>query len=97
MSLLHSVHSGSRSLPGTLVIWGGEIIRTVTAGEKSDIIVLETPLDHWEKPLSDVHSQGRFIVQDNRFLDPAVYAKGRKITVAAREWPTGAYYNYRRA
>ena len=32
--------------------------------------------------MSDVHSQGRFIVQDNRFLDPAVYTKGRKITVA---------------
>jgi outer membrane lipoprotein len=96
----NTVHSDPAAYRGTLVIWGGEIIRTVTTGEKSDIIVLETPLDHWGKPLSDVHSQGRFIVQDNRFLDPAVYAKGRKITVAGviigeqRNRLDRTYYNY---
>jgi outer membrane lipoprotein len=77
-----SVHSNPAAYRGTLVIWGGEILRTVNSEGKSDIIVLETPLDQWEKPVSDVHSRGRFIVQDNRFLDPAVFAKGRKITVA---------------
>lgn len=77
-----TVLSNPAAYSGTVVIWGGEIIRTVNTDGQSEITVLQTPLDGREMPMSDVHSQGRFIVKDNHFLDPVVYAKGRKITVA---------------
>jgi len=67
---------------GSIVIWGGQIIQTIPQDQKSEILVLETPLGGDEKPLDDTHSQGRFIVQSDQFLDPEVYRKGRKITVA---------------
>ncbi len=67
---------------GSITIWGGNIIETVTNPSGSEIIVLETPLDYMEMPESRKYSQGRFIAKATKFLDPEVYKKGKKITVA---------------
>ncbi|MEJ2723323.1 MAG: Slp family lipoprotein [Deltaproteobacteria bacterium] len=67
---------------GSIVLWGGSIIETVTLTEGSEIFVLQTPLDHMEVPAASRHSQGRFIAKSSRFLDPEIYKNGRKITLA---------------
>lgn len=67
---------------GSIVIWGGKIIETHNVTGGSEIIVLETPLDYQEMPESEKYSQGRFIAKSSTFLDPEVYSKGKRITVA---------------
>jgi outer membrane lipoprotein len=68
---------------GKIVLWGGVVVETVNRGPKeTDIIVLETPLGWDEKPKATQYSQGRFIARSQEFLDPIVYQKGRKITLA---------------
>jgi outer membrane lipoprotein len=68
---------------GSVVIWGGTIIRTVDNRQAgSDVFVLQSPLGSTDKPEAADYSQGRFIGVSPSFLDPLVYSKGRKITVA---------------
>jgi len=69
---------------GDIVLWGGTIIETKNLKEGTELIVLETPLGRGERPRSAKHSGGRFIAKSGRFLDPAVYAAGRKITLAGQ-------------
>ncbi len=44
--------------------------------------VLQLPLGTGQRPDITAPSQGRFIVIYKRFVDPLIYEKGRKITVA---------------
>jgi outer membrane lipoprotein len=67
---------------GSIVIWGGEIIRTTNLKNSTEILILDTPLDYQGMPESAELSRGRFIVKSPQFLDPALYKKGRKLTVA---------------
>jgi outer membrane lipoprotein len=67
---------------GSIVIWGGKIIETHNIADGSEILVLETPLDYQEMPDAEKYSQGRFIAKSSTFLDPEVYKRGKKITVA---------------
>lgn len=67
---------------GDIVLWGGKIIETINQKDGTEIIVLETSLDYLERPENDHESKGRFIAKTQKFLDPAIYKKGRKITVA---------------
>jgi outer membrane lipoprotein len=67
---------------GKIVLWGGQILEMVNYKEGSDIIVLDTPLDYQERPEAARYSRGRFIARSPTFLDPAIYRKGKKITLA---------------
>ena len=67
---------------GDFVLWGGKIIETTNLKDGTEIIVLETPLNYLEEPKSEHQSEGRFIAKSMKFLDPVIYKKGRKITVA---------------
>ncbi len=69
---------------GETFIWGGTIVKTTTVKEGSRIEVLQNPLDKKDMVKSTDETQGRFIVATSKFLDPAVYAGGRLITVAGR-------------
>jgi outer membrane lipoprotein len=69
---------------GAIVIWGGRIVETTNTPGGSEIIVLETPLNGWEEPGAAEYSPGRFIAQSSDFLDPAIYAPGRRITLAGQ-------------
>ena len=64
------------------VIWGGRIVETIPQPEGSETIVLETPLDYEEMPEAAKYSQGRFIAKSSKLLDPEIYKKGMKITLA---------------
>ncbi len=67
---------------GSIVIWGGIIIGVANRPEGTALTVLETPLSYRERPEHSERSRGRFIAVTSQFLDPAVYSRGRKVTVA---------------
>ncbi len=69
---------------GDMVIWGGVIIKTIVREVGTEIVVLETPLGWGEEPKSAAYSRGRFIASSSKFLDPAIYNEGRKITLAGK-------------
>jgi outer membrane lipoprotein len=67
---------------GNTVILGGYILETNNLTDQTSIKVLQAPLGVTEEPKSKDYSEGRFIISEKGFLDPEVYSKGRKITVA---------------
>ncbi|MGE5188439.1 MAG: Slp family lipoprotein [Gemmatimonadota bacterium] len=69
---------------GATVAWGGVIVETRNRRGGTDLVILETPLEYGDVPADPDSYEGRFIARTSRFLDPAIYAKGRKITVAGK-------------
>lgn len=67
---------------GNTVILGGYILETRNLPDKSSIKVLQAPLGMGEGPKSRDDSEGRFIISNKGFLDPEIYSKDRKVTVA---------------
>ena len=76
------VFQDPKAYKGSIVIWGGVIIRTVNLKNGSELFVLETPLGSREKPKDSDYAQGRFIAISSSYLDSLVYHKGRKVTLA---------------
>lgn len=76
---------------GRTVILGGQLIQVHNVPEGTLLEVLHKPLDAYERPLLTDRTEGRFMVLCDGYLDPAVYAQGREITVAGRVlgWRTG--------
>lgn len=68
-------------LQGKLVRWGGTIINTQNQKDKTEITLLSQAMNKYGEPQQGDKSQGRFIAVVNGFLDPAIYAPGRALTV----------------
>ena len=66
---------------GKQVLWGGVIMKTVNLKDKTQIEVLAYPLNSRERPNIDQPPSGRFIFENQGFLEPANYASQRQITV----------------
>lgn len=64
------------------VRWGGVIIDVENQEHFSLMQVLYHPLDYSGRPQLHKTGEGRFVVKSVEFLDPAVYAKDKEITVA---------------
>jgi len=69
---------------GQTVVFGGEIVRTQPLQDETLLEVLHKPLDASGQPLMTDQSEGRFLVRCAGFLDPAIYAPGREVTVTGR-------------
>lgn len=68
---------------GSRVRWGGILVDTRPETARTCFEVLALPLDSEGEPLRErTVSEGRFIACSPGFYDPALYAKGREITVA---------------
>ena len=68
---------------GARVRWGGELIETEPQAERTCFVVLALPLYAGGEPRgSRSRSLGRFVACSAGFYDPALYAKGRLITIA---------------
>ncbi len=63
------------------VIVGGEIIATQPRPGETEIELLTRPLRRDDSPQYTDRSEGRVLLKVKEFLDPAVYAKGRRLTV----------------
>jgi outer membrane lipoprotein len=66
---------------GEVVILGGRIIETKISSPLSELIILQIPLNSSGQPVDPDQSQGRFIVQAEKILDPEIYRKDMLITV----------------
>jgi len=63
------------------VTWGGVILETHTKQDQTEIMILSKRLTASTRPVEQDESLGRFVAQSGMFLDPALYAKNREITV----------------
>src|SRR5215510_9257350 len=63
------------------VILGGEILATLPKPGSTEIEILSRPLGRGDVPERTDVSEGRFLARTPEFLDPAIYARGRRITV----------------
>ena len=79
---LDKARDNPNAVIGQRVRWGGTIaaVENRTADTWLDVVVRE--LDSHGRPREVDQSQGRFLARANGFLDPAVYTKGREVTVA---------------
>jgi outer membrane lipoprotein len=66
------------------VLWGGVILGTTNLKDSTRIEVLAYPLDTDRRPQRDRDPQGRFILEQAGFLEPASYAEGRLITTVGK-------------
>lgn len=69
---------------GRTVILGGDILKTENAKQQTSIEILQKPLDRLEAPRLTDQTAGRFIAKCDKYLDPAIYDRGRQITVAGK-------------
>ena len=77
------VRQNPNSYQGKSVVWGGEIIETVNQKDgTTQIEVFQRPLGWREEPNGALASEGRFLILAREYLDPYLFRKGRKITVA---------------
>ena len=94
------LRSDPQAFLGKVVILGGDIVETDNRPDGTTIIVLQKPLGRDERPRIQDASGGRFIVRFSEYLDPAVFAPHRRVTVAGvvegtEERPVGeAPYRY---
>ena len=63
------------------VVLGGVILSTRPKVGQTEIEVLSRPLGESDAPRRTDRSDGRFLVTTPDFLDPAVYATGRRLSV----------------
>jgi len=79
---LSVVAKAPESYKGKTVLWSGVIINSINLKEGTMIEVLQKPPDFRGEPKDVDYSEGRFLILDPRYLDVAIYTRGRKITVA---------------
>jgi outer membrane lipoprotein len=80
---LKQVQEDPNAYKGKSVVWGGEIIQTVNQQDgTTEIEVFQRPLGWREEPKDTLASEGRFLIIADKYLDPYVFRRGRKITVA---------------
>jgi outer membrane lipoprotein len=66
---------------GRRVMLGGDIIATRPLPDRTEVELLSKPLAADDRPPLGDASDGRVIVTTPHFLDPAVYAERRRLTV----------------
>ena len=80
---LSQVRQNPDTFKGKLVVWGGEIIETVNQKDgTTQIEVFQRPLGWRGEPKETTASEGRFLILADKYLDPYVFQRGKKITVA---------------
>ena len=90
--------ASSQNAHGTRVRWGGEIIKVEPKSDSTCIEILSRELYSDARPNRHDQSDGRFIACGKGFYDPAVYAKGRDVTIVGQVAGTEQHqvgdYNY---
>ncbi len=66
------------------VLLGGDILSVTPLRDETELELLQRPLDAFDQPGSADASGGRFLVRQPGFLDSAVYARGRTLTLVGR-------------
>lgn len=69
---------------GKTAVIGGYIVEVTNLADQSRIIAVQAPLGTSQEPKNKDLSQGRLVIISDGFIDPEVYQKERKITVAGK-------------
>lgn len=69
---------------GQVVHLGGKIIEAAAGSGRSEVRVLQLPLDWQGRPVEGDRSDGRFVLRSTDFLDPEVFKAGSLISVVGR-------------
>jgi outer membrane lipoprotein len=70
---------------GQLFVLGGIIVKTKFTGKGSELEAVDVPVDRYGYFQERGRSEGRFLAiltGDNKMLDPIVYGRGRRVTLA---------------
>lgn len=79
---LSQVRQNPDGFKGKMVIWGGDIIETINQRDATtQIEVFQKPLGRRGEPKGIAASEGRFLILADKYLDPYLFRKGRKVTV----------------
>ncbi|WP_296594111.1 Slp family lipoprotein [Methylophaga sp.] len=62
------------------VRWGGELVNVENNNDASIMQIVQYPLNHYGKPITNQSSDGRFLAKTTEFIDPVVYKKGTLLT-----------------
>ena len=81
---LHALRANPEAFKGRMVLLGGQIVQTSNTPEGSTLEVLHKPLDSVDRPGFTDYSEGRFMARCTHYLDPAVYTRGRDVTIAGQ-------------
>jgi outer membrane lipoprotein len=73
-----------QSATGRQVLWGGVILGVTNLVHSTLVEMQAYPLGYQEKPQTDEAPQGRFLLEQSGFLEPAVYTDGRLLTATGR-------------
>ncbi len=65
----------------THITWGGVILETNNADNQSEIVIITKRITASTRPIEGDQTLGRFIAKVDGFLDPAIYSKGREMSV----------------
>jgi outer membrane lipoprotein len=77
------VFQNPNAYQGKMVIWGGEIIKTINQKDGTTLIeIFQLPLSRRGEPNETYPSGGRFLILTEKYLDSYLFRRGRKITVA---------------
>ena len=66
---------------GATVRWGGTIVTVRNLKDESVIEIVSRRLESYGRPLEEDRSDGRFLATVRGFVDPAIFAAGREVTV----------------
>lgn len=97
---VEEVRTAPQTFLGTTVRWGGHIVAVRNLRDTTLIEIVARRLDQEGRPLEEDRSSGRFLAKVAGFLDPAIYAAGRELTVRGQiegviEQPIGEFpYTY---
>ncbi|MDA8431490.1 MAG: Slp family lipoprotein [Nitrospiraceae bacterium] len=69
---------------GKTFVLGGTIVDTLSAREGSEMEVVQNPVDRYGSIIDPDISEGRFLIETSRQLDPMIYKKGRRVTFAGK-------------
>lgn len=78
---LAEVQKNPKAFVNRSVRWGGVIVSTKSVADHTDIEVVAKALADDGRPEAGDLSLGRFLVESDQFLDPALYGADREVTV----------------
>ena len=84
------------AIAGDRVVWGGRIVAIDNLAEHTELIVASYPLDRADRPRIREQAGVRFVLVEERFLEPVEWRPGRYVTVLGtvegiEERATGEY------
>ena len=69
---------------GEIVMFGGKILSNQASPSASELTVLHLHIGSRDRPKDGDQSEGRYLIQSNQFLDPAIYKEETLLTVVGR-------------